>query len=571
MSGRPSARKLNVLQVCDHLGWEGSRMHGVKRLFSWMIPRFDPERFNVSLVSLRKKDLSEETLESMGIDISYLHRSKFDPATLTALLKVIDRQQTDILHLHGYGATTFGRIAGQMRRLPTILHEHANLTTTPWFQKVADRLLAPATDLAIAVSKSTAEFVDQRAPDAAGTRQGGVSRRAAGGVQPQPDRAGDRRSAARARRAAGRVRGRHGDPAARLEGQFVSRRGGGRRCCASGRRPGSTCSARDRCGRSWRHRRRRWACGDRFVFGGFTRDVARTVSAFDISVFPSLWEGTPLTVFETLAMGKPIVATDADGLLDVLTHEHDALIVPQPRRRRRWRAAIVRLMDSPEDRARLSVHARLTGRQYDIAAFVRKMERLYVLLHDVSRRTKRQGVLQADLSFLTEGAARVTARPGLALAAIFLCIYGALALTVDLPKATYGFKSDEATYYMMGLSLARDGDLTYERRIWFASGRSFPRARRACSSSAATKIGGAPDPDPSRYFYGKSFIYPLFAAPFILLFGSNGFLVLNALALALVLLCAYLFLHARSGPWPSAILAVGLRDDERRPGLLRCR
>ena len=83
--------KLNVLQVCDHLGWEGSRMHGVKRLFSWMIPRFDQSRYNVSLVSLRKKDLSEETLESFGIDITYLHKSKFDPATLPALLKVIDR------------------------------------------------------------------------------------------------------------------------------------------------------------------------------------------------------------------------------------------------------------------------------------------------------------------------------------------------------------------------------------------------------------------------------------------------------------------------------------------------
>jgi acetylornithine deacetylase/succinyl-diaminopimelate desuccinylase-like protein len=96
-------------------------MHGVKRLFSWMIPRFDPARYNVALVSLRKKDLSEETLESMGIDITYLHKSKFDPATLTALLKVMDRLQTDILHLHGYGATTFGRLAGKMRGLPTIL------------------------------------------------------------------------------------------------------------------------------------------------------------------------------------------------------------------------------------------------------------------------------------------------------------------------------------------------------------------------------------------------------------------------------------------------------------------
>jgi hypothetical protein len=149
----------------------------------------------------------------------------------------------------------------------------------------------------------------------------------------------------------------------------------------------------------------------------------------------------------------------------------------------------------------------------------------------------------------------VTARPGLALAGIFFCIYGALALTVNLPKATYGFKSDEATYYMMGLSLARDGDLTYRQkdlaRVWeeFSSGPQGVFLKRG------QKINGAPDPDQSRYFYGKSFIYPLFAAPFIFLVGSNGFLVLNAISLALVLLCAYLFLHARSGPWPSAVLA----------------
>jgi hypothetical protein len=49
---------LRILQVCDHLGWQGSRMHGVKRLFAWMIPRFDAARYRVSLVSLRKRDLS---------------------------------------------------------------------------------------------------------------------------------------------------------------------------------------------------------------------------------------------------------------------------------------------------------------------------------------------------------------------------------------------------------------------------------------------------------------------------------------------------------------------------------
>ena len=61
-------RKLNVVQICDHLGWAGSRMHGVKRLFAWMIPRFDRDRFNVSLVSLRQQDESEDNLERFGID-----------------------------------------------------------------------------------------------------------------------------------------------------------------------------------------------------------------------------------------------------------------------------------------------------------------------------------------------------------------------------------------------------------------------------------------------------------------------------------------------------------------------
>src|SRR5262245_44714856 len=134
-------------------------MHGVKRLFSWMIPRFDQARFNVSLVSLRKKDLSEETLDALGIDITYLERGKFDPFTLPAMLRLIDRKGIDILHLHGYGATTFGRAAAAIRRTPTILHEHANHTETPWSQKVADRALDPFTDIALAVSESTRDFV----------------------------------------------------------------------------------------------------------------------------------------------------------------------------------------------------------------------------------------------------------------------------------------------------------------------------------------------------------------------------------------------------------------------------
>jgi len=151
----------------------------------------------------------------------------------------------------------------------------------------------------------------------------------------------------------------------------------------------------------------------------------------------------------------------------------------------------------------------------------------------------------------------VTLKPGLLVAAIFLCVYGTFAIAVDVPRATYGFKSDEATYYMQGWSLVLDGDLTYRRedlvRVW----REFPAGPAGVFLKKGTRIDGSPDPAQHRLYYGKSFIYPLFAAPLILLFGTNGFLLLNAICLSLVLLCGYLFLHARSRPWPSAILAAG--------------
>ena len=399
MSDRSGAsRKLNVLQVCDHLGWEGSRMHGVKRLFAWMIPRFDASRFNVSLVSLRKKDLSEETLETFGVDITYLHKSKFDPATLPALLKVIDRKQVDILHLHGYGATTFGRLAAMMRGLPAIVHEHANLTDTPWFQKIADRALAPATDLAIAVSASTASFVTgprQMPPERVKTVYLGVPL-----DEFSRPRGADEIASARRELGIG-----DGEAAIGTVTRLHESKGNSYLVEAAAlvlkERPRAKffLVGEGPLLPELQAQAAALGLGDRFVFHGFARDVAAVVSAFDLSVFPSLWEGTPLTVFEALAMAKPILATDADGLLDVLTDGHDALIVPK-RNAGALAGGIVRLIDDPALRARLGRQAAVTAQQYDIAAFVRKMERLYEILHRVSRPTKRRGVLDEDLSFL---------------------------------------------------------------------------------------------------------------------------------------------------------------------------
>ncbi len=384
-------------------------MHGVKRLFAWMIPRFDKTRFNVSLISLRKKDLSADTLEEFGIDVTYLARHKFDPATYPALLKVLRAKRADILHMHGYGATTFGRLCAWRMGIPAILHEHANHGDTPWFQKAADRLLAPHTDIAIAVSQSTGafttrarlmppertkvvylgapldEFARLRTADeiaaarlalgiAAGTTAIGTVTRLmpAKGNKYLVD-------------AAPAVLALH--PAVRffIIGEGELRAG-------------------------LEEQARALNLGDRLVFTGFTRDVAAALSALDLLVFPSLAEGTPLTMFEALAMGKPIVATDADGLVDVLTNGKDALVVAKADAAA-LAGAITTLLEQPALAAQLATEARKTGARYDIGAFVRKMERLYELLHESSRVWQppsrrrfgapgREGILKTDLSFL---------------------------------------------------------------------------------------------------------------------------------------------------------------------------
>src|SRR6476659_690187 len=48
--------------------------------------------------------------------------------------------------------------------------------------------------------------------------------------------------------------------------------------------------------------------------------------------------------------------------------------------------------------------------------------------------------------------------------ALLLVLMLAAAISVDVVRAGYGIKSDEATYVAMTLSLAYDGDLSYERR-----------------------------------------------------------------------------------------------------------
>ncbi len=140
----------------------------------------------------------------------------------------------------------------------------------------------------------------------------------------------------------------------------------------------------------------------------------------------------------------------------------------------------------------------------------------------------------------------------------------AAAVSVDVLRAGGKVKSDEATYVAMTLSVAHDGDLTYEKRdlerfwgiyqqgpegIFLKRGKRLRiRADLTPPFVHTTKFS---DRVRDRLYYGKSMAYSLAAAPFVWMFGLNGFYVLHVLLVALACVCGYTFLQARSHPAPS--------------------
>ena len=377
-------------------------MHGVKRLFGWMIPRFDRSRFEVSLLSLRKKDLSEDNLESLGFPVYYLEKGKFDPSTLPALVSLLSKLEIDVIQTHGYGATTFGRIAATWLGIGSILHEHANLTDTPWFQKIPDRLLDPVTDVAIAVSESTREFcirarklspervkkvylgapLDEFHPFSPEARR---QARETLGFEPHEKIVGT----------VTRLMESKGNRYLVEAASILARKRNDVRVAIVGEGPLLS---------QLQAQASELGASGRVTFLGFQRDVAQAFAAFDVAVFPSLWEGTPLTVFEAMAMKKPLVATSVDGLRDVLCDDDNALLVP-PKDAGALATALERSLDDPNLASRLSERALQTSRRFDIQRFVHKMERLYELIVDRYRASGRRPRWDygKDFAFLEDG------------------------------------------------------------------------------------------------------------------------------------------------------------------------
>lgn len=88
------------------------------------------------------------------------------------------------------------------------------------------------------------------------------------------------------------------------------------------------------------------------VLAGFRPDVLSVLKAFDLFVMSSLTEGLGTSLLDAMACGKPIVATTAGGIPEVVQDGRTGVLVP-PRDHDAMAAAIVKLLKDPSLRRRM--------------------------------------------------------------------------------------------------------------------------------------------------------------------------------------------------------------------------
>jgi glycosyltransferase involved in cell wall biosynthesis len=116
------------------------------------------------------------------------------------------------------------------------------------------------------------------------------------------------------------------------------------------------------------------------TFTGFRDDVPRLLNGLDIFVFPSYAEAYGLALLEAMAVKLPVVASDCDGVLDIVVDGKTGILVPA-RESQPLTLAVEELIQNGKKREQLREAGYDHFRKHFTAArMIEKIENLYFQL-----------------------------------------------------------------------------------------------------------------------------------------------------------------------------------------------
>ena len=114
------------------------------------------------------------------------------------------------------------------------------------------------------------------------------------------------------------------------------------------------------------------------IFTGFRKDAMNIVAGNDASVLSSIFgEAIPKSLIESMALGRPCVATSISGNRGLAVDKKSALVVP-PRQSKPLAEAMLRYWQEPELRKQMGTQARAhIGNYFNTERSVREMKKVY--------------------------------------------------------------------------------------------------------------------------------------------------------------------------------------------------
>ncbi len=382
------AGRVRVVTFVDFLSCFG----GAEHLALLIATRLDPVRFESILCVSRwpltgpwKGDPSAppamELLEgSPARFLPLARRRKVDVGAVARLERFLRRERVDVLHTHKFGSNVWGTIAGRIARVPVILaHEHTWSYEGQPLRRFLDReLIARGADRFIAVSRE-----DQRRmieiegidPERTLFIPNGVlsSRPPSGhdvreelGISPDATVIG----------AVGVLRAQKALDVLLRAIPLLSEWPDAR-VLIVGDGPERT---------SLERLAKELGVADVVDFAGHRSDIPDVLSALDVAVSCSDFEGSPLAVMEYMDAQLPIVATAVGGVPDLIESGVHGRLVPA-RDPAALAAGIGEMLREPERASAMGARARERRRsEFDIATLVGRLEALYLeLLSDSPR------------------------------------------------------------------------------------------------------------------------------------------------------------------------------------------
>ena len=110
-------------------------------------------------------------------------------------------------------------------------------------------------------------------------------------------------------------------------------------------------------------------------FGKFT-DVIPFYNKMDIFILPSVLEGFGIVLLEAMAAGLPVVASDVDGIKEVVIHGESGILIP-PKNPDAIASAVIQLIENPQLVNKLVENGLKRAQLFDVKEHVMKLESLY--------------------------------------------------------------------------------------------------------------------------------------------------------------------------------------------------